>query len=246
MILKDLKVAVVVHLYYEELARDLIGYLKNIPLSLDLYLSTRPGCEERLKDLFCRELVPKRMVVRGVHNRGFDIQPFVVAFGSFYAQYDVLCKIHAKKDSHQGELAGWRAFLLENLLGSPDIVRSVLASFVREEGLGLIFPDYFPPVRPMVEWGSNWETAGRLGNQLNLRLDREAGIEFPAGSMFWVRPRAIEPLLALNLQVEDFEPGAENWRDGTLAHALERLFLPVIESKGYYWKKVLYAPQKIL
>jgi hypothetical protein len=39
--------------------------------------------------------------------------------------------------------------------------------------------------------------------------------------------------------------GAENCEDGTLAHALERLFLPVVENRGYRWKKVLYAPKSM-
>jgi len=240
---QDLKVAAVVHLYYEDLAADLIACLKNIPIPFDLYLSTRPGSEGGVRDLFQRELSPRKMVVKGVANRGFDIQPFLVAFSSFYGKYDLICKVHGKKSATRRELNGWGAFLLKNLLGSPEMVADILRSFEMEKDLGLLFPDYFPPIRRFVEWGSNWETGSRLGERLHLRLEREAGIDFPAGSMFWFRPKAMEPLFALNLREEDFEPDAENCEDGTLAHALERLFLKVVENKGYLWKKVLYAPQ---
>jgi len=240
-----LKLAAVVHLYYEDLAADLIGSLKNIPAPFDLYLSTRPGWEKGLGRLFSRELCPRKMVVKGVANRGFDIQPFLVAFSSFYGKYDLICKVHGKKSATRRELNGWGAFLLRNLLGSPEIVADILTLFEMERDLGLLFPDYFPPIRRFVEWGSNWETAFRLGERLHLSLEREAGIDFPAGSMFWFRPKAMEALLALNLREEDFEADAQNCEDGSLAHALERLFLPVVENKGYRWEKVLYAPQRI-
>jgi len=52
----------------------------------------------------------------------------------------------------------------------------------------------------------------------------------------------MEPVFTLNLGEDDFEPGAENCEDGTLAHALERIFLKVVEHNGYRWKKILYAP----
>jgi len=236
------KVAAVVHLYYKELAGELAAYLGNIPVPFDLYLSTRPGWEAGLGDLFQREVSPRKLVVTGVANRGFDIQPFLTAFPSSYKQYDVICKVHGKGSARRSELAGWGRFLLQNLLGSTEIVADILRSFDEEAHLGLIFPDYFPPMRRMVEWGSNWETASRLGERLHLRLKREGAIDFPAGSMFWFRPKALEPLLDMNLQAEDFEPGLENCEDGTLAHALERLFLKVVETGGYRWKKILYAP----
>lgn len=241
----DLKAAAVVHLYYEDLASDLIGCLKNIPIPFDLYLSTRPGSEKGLTDLFFRELRPRKLVVKGVANRGFDIQPFLTAFPSFYRQYDLICKVHGKKSATRTDLAGWGGFLLKNLLGSPEIVTHILGLFEKEKDLGLLFPEYFPPMRRMVEWGSNWEMASRIGERLHLRLERDAAIDFPAGSMFWFRPKAIEPLLDLNLREEDFEPGVENCEDGTLAHALERLFLIVVETEGYSWKMVLYAPKTV-
>lgn len=238
---KRLKMAVVAHLYYEDLAADLIRYLENIPVAFDLYLSTRPESEKGLRAFFSTRFGPGRLVVRGVENRGFDIQPFLVEFGSFYPQYDLICKVHGKKSAKRKDLAGWGRFLLENLLGSPEIVTRILESFQTEEKLGLLFPDYFPPMRQMVEWGSNWEVALSLGEKLNLKIEKEANLDFPAGSMFWFRPEALKALLVLKLRGEDFEKSRENLMDGTLAHALERLFLPVVERKGYTWKKVLYT-----
>ncbi len=219
-----LKLATVAHLYYPELAESLIGYLRNIPLNFDLYLSTRPEAVAELRALFSGDLPCRKTVVRGVENRGFDIRPCLVEFAPDWTRYDLVCKVHGKKSTNHPQLAAWGRYLLDNLLGSPEIVSDILAWFREDQKLGLVFPDYFPPMRQMVEWGSNWEIAAGLGARLNLQLDRQVQLDFPAGSMFWCRPAAIRPLFELGLGPDDFEPSPANTVDGTLAHAVERLF----------------------
>jgi lipopolysaccharide biosynthesis protein len=59
--------------------------------------------------------------------------------------------------------------------------------------------------------------------------------------MFWARPAALEPILRLGLNTNDF-PEEPIKIDGTLAHAIERLFALGTEQAGYTWFKVA-APQ---
>ena len=56
-------------------------------------------------------------------------------------------------------------------------------------------------------------------------------IDFPVGSMFWMRAAALEPIVALGLDWADYPPEPVAY-DGTLLHALERLFPLVAESRG--------------
>jgi len=43
---------------------------------------------------------------------------------------------------------------------------------------------------------------GRLG----VTLSADDLLEFPTGSMFWAKAKALGPLLSLGLNYEDFEP----------------------------------------
>ena len=75
--------------------------------------------------------------------------------------------------------------------------------------------------------------------KINLKHENH---EYPAGSMFWFRPQALEPFFSLNLNLNQFEKQSEKKIDGTLAHAIERLFLDVVEKAGFAHRKVLFRP----
>jgi lipopolysaccharide biosynthesis protein len=55
---------------------------------------------------------------------------------------------------------------------------------------------------------------------------------FTAGSMFWIRSRALMPILNLAISNEDFEVESGQ-TDGTLAHAIERFFTVAAKMGGY-------------
>jgi lipopolysaccharide biosynthesis protein len=59
--------------------------------------------------------------------------------------------------------------------------------------------------------------------------------------MFWTRPAAIRPILDLGLVSGDFPPGRETL-DGSISHAIERLYALAAERAGYTWFKVA-APE---
>ena len=68
-------------------------------------------------------------------------------------------------------------------------------------------------------------------------MDNRNLIEFPAGSMFWFKPAALAPLLDSGLTFADF-PEEHGQIDGTIAHAIERAFLFIVETAGFSWVKV--------
>ena len=55
--------------------------------------------------------------------------------------------------------------------------------------------------------------------------------------MFWFKPRALAPLFDSGLTYDDF-PEERGQIDGTIAHAIERAFLFIVETAGFNWVKI--------
>ena len=83
----------------------------------------------------------------------------------------------------------------------------------------------------------NWNGAKLLADRLDIKVEQRVPIDFPSGSMFWVRPAALVPLLNLKLKIEDFE-AEQGQQDGTFGHQIEPLFYFACEKAGYRWLNV--------
>ena len=235
------RLAAVVHLYYEELADECRGYLAAIDEGVDVFVST---CSERQAG-FVRSAFQgwdKGAVdVRVVPNRGRDIAPKLVAFKDVYARYAYVLHLHGKRSVHASVLAPWRQFMLESLIGDGRSARSVIALMDALPRLGMVAVQHFEPMRHWLNWGANFDRSQALASRMGFSLDIDAPLDFPAGSMFWARSAAFRPLLDLGLQFDDFEPEAGQ-KDATLAHAVERLFFFSCERSGHDWLKVARPP----
>lgn len=231
-------IAAVVHCFYPEVLPLILTKLVNVPGSVDLYLSTDTEAKKTEAAKYSAEWRKGSVDIRIFPNRGRDIAPKIVGFRDVYAKYDLFLHLHTKKSLHAGDLlAGWRDYLLDSLIGSPEIARSNLALF-NDQKLGIVFPQHFFAVRGMLNWGYDYDLARGLLSRVGVNLNKNLVLEFPSGSMFWGRSAAMRPLLDLILSFSDF-PVEAGQVDGTLAHAIERSYLMFAESKGYEWLKVV-------
>ncbi|MDR7123302.1 rhamnan synthesis F family protein [Pseudotabrizicola sp. 4114] len=172
--------------------------------------------------------------IRVMPNAGRDIGPFLTGFGAELVQdYDVIGHLHTKKSIALVDdkmVARWTAFLQENTLGGEiggAMLDRVVNAFASDPTLGVVFPS-----DPHVfAWTRNRDHAARLADRMGLG-DLPDAFDFPIGTMFWMRSEALRPFVDLNLGWTDYpiEPIAI---DGTMLHALERLFgvAPVLQ--GY-------------
>lgn len=230
-----LRICVMAHLFYPDMNSEIRRWLQNIPYKFDLLLSTD---EEWKRNQFGPAFNGienlNALDARVVRNRGRDIAPLLVTFGSEVMRYDVCLHIHSKKSPHSDETEGWFPFLMQHLLHSPGYVESIVNRFAEETSLGAAYPPPFPPIERHMHWAGNFDTAKELMRKLGLALeeaDRWTN-DFPAGSMFWFRPQAIAPLLQSDLSFDSF-PEEVGQINNTLAHAVERLFLLIAKKRGY-------------
>ncbi|MGH9826947.1 MAG: rhamnan synthesis F family protein, partial [Blastocatellia bacterium] len=176
--------------------------------------------------------------VRVFENLGRDVAPFIVGYSDILKNYEYFIHLHTKRSPHGGDpLEQWFDYLLTNLLGSEQIVKSIFKLFC-EHNVGIVYPQHLFALRGILNWGSDFELAASLLRRAGFVLDKLCLLEFPSGSMFWGRSAALRPLLDLDLQFSDF-PVEAGQTDGTLAHAIERTFCLFAELAGFRWAKIL-------
>jgi len=229
------RIAVHVHAFYPELVMEVAQYLQHLPFLYDLYVSApdekaRAVCQEVFSEL----PQVRQLEVRVVENRGRDIAPMVCEFGRLLKQYDFICHIHTKKSTHaDAAMAGWREYLFHQLLGSEKQIRKIFSRFADSSRLGIVYPQGF---HRLPYWGYTWLSNRPLAREWRHRLGiadmPEGYLDFPAGSMFWARGPALEPLFDAGITLADF-PEEAGQTDGTLAHCLERLLALVPKRLGF-------------
>jgi hypothetical protein len=233
------RLAIVIHIFYEELAQEMLNYIENIAAACDVFITTSDREKQQSIEAVFHRYKKGSVRIKVVPNQGRDIAPFLLAFPDlFNGEYDYICKVHAKKSLHSdGNYAdAWRQYLLQSLLGSKQIVDGVLNIFRADANVGLIYPPAHRAVYPYVNWIGYKEASIALLSEMGIDNAKEKleDIDFPAGTMFWVRPQAIKTL-SEHFHSKGYEgfPAEPLPKDFTLIHVLERIVPIVCERSNY-------------
>lgn len=226
------KAALHIHLHYPDVAGEIFSRLQGSGFQPDLFVSVTS--EEAKSEIQSRldDAGLKCAAIRVVPNRGRDIGPLLTGFPEIFTSgYEMIGHVHGKKSVALGAdfAREWAVFMYENLLGGKAPMRDVIMETMQADpSIGFVFPDD-PNV---VGWDANWSFAKELGERMGMGESLLAGsINFPVGTMFWARAKALEPFLKLNLQWEDYPPEPLPY-DGSMLHAIERLLPQLCESQG--------------
>ena len=96
-----------------------------------------------------------------------------------------------------------------------------------KNGAAIVYPpDFLMMKEEPSGWGSDRNFAQNVLKRFEKKINLEQEfpvIEFPQGSMLWANVEALREMFELNLKYEDF-PEEPLGTDGSIAHALERLF----------------------
>ena len=234
---RQLRLACIFHIFHPEILRDFVDVLNRLPEDTDIFVSTDTEEKKALIMMLFGSDSSGHLDVRVVLNRGRDIAPKLVTFRDEYKHYDLLLFLHSKRSTHWADGEGWRRHLFHSLAGSSEIVTSIVDAFSTTTDLGMIIPQHWPQVVPWVDWQGEYDLARKIASRIGIRLSRSHVVEHPSGSMFWARPAALAPLLSLGLEADSF-PEEAGQLAGTIAHAIERLFLYSCNAAGLWWAKV--------
>lgn len=235
-----LRTALVAHLYYADLLEESFHYISQMPPESDIYITVAKSLSiEKVKRLFDR--LPNQVHLLNVENRGRDVSALLVAAREEIKKYDLVCFYHDKKVTQLKPYSMGRSFaytINESMLHSTDYVKSIIFKFEEDKYLGMLSP--MPPNHAAYfglgsAWTSNFENTLGLAKKLgiNVPMNKEKEPVAPLGTVFWFRPKALSDLLNLNWHYEDFPPEPNN-TDGTILHAIERLYPFCAQNQGYY------------
>ncbi|WP_321334861.1 glycoside hydrolase family 99-like domain-containing protein [Breoghania sp.] len=237
---KESNTAVVAHLYYDELFEELQEHIKAVNQA-DVFFSVSANIPPQRCKAIIDTFPNARLAI--FPNRGRDIQPFLHALRFLRKEgYEVACKIHGKRSPQRSDGNQLRGGALNSLLGSKTNVERILARFQENQSLGIIAPNgsllnLGEPNRNVL----NRAWLDRLFDALGMgELTGSYNCDFVAGSMFWFRVEALAKLDELDLKADQFEDELGQV-DGTLAHAVERLFAVVTARAGFEVKQACDA-----
>ncbi|MCE2789562.1 MAG: glycosyltransferase [Saprospiraceae bacterium] len=244
-----LKVAVVAHLYYPDLVDEIMTYLRHIPVPFHVFCSTSAENKEIIQQKLSAQFSSGTFTLHISAPEERDIGPLIHFLQKELDAFDLVCKIHTKKSPHDQNLANWRTYLLQQLLGSRETVETIFSHFSIDAGLGMIWPVNHPYLYAIGlgdTWGSKYSSAHHkalIKDQFpNLDVyTRQELIEFPAGSMFWFRPEILAEMKPVILDEPDLQKN-QLAVDGTILHALERCF-GLLATVNQYTFKTIYIPQ---
>ena len=238
-------VCVVLHLYYEDIADDIISdYLHPLRNQIDLLVTTHEGVSvemvEKLRNRFTNQYI---MVSE---NRGRDVRPFLMAYDFLSEKgYQTACKLHTKRSEYRVDGDDIRINALRSLLegGIDDIIRE----FSEDERLGLIVPgnSLLNLSTPHLHVDNKFWLDNLLKQMGKTEQIGKYLFDFSAGSMFWFRVRALAKLADKELIDPDaFEPESGQL-DGALHHAVERIFTLLVREAEFTVKAATFPESNI-
>ena len=240
--LQSHKLALVMHLYYPDKLGESCSFAARFPAQTHVVITTSD--EEKKKKILAAFSNSKftSLDVRVIANRGRDVSALLVGAAEVFDEYDYVCFFHDKKtlQTKPGSIgAGFAYRLQENLFATADYVCNMIQLFHRNHRLGMVSPpaphhgEYFFTLG--TDWGPNYdktrELARRLGFHAPIAEDRMPVTAL--GTCFWFRGKALKPLSDHHWKYEDFPPEPNN-ADGTILHAIERIYSFACVEAGYY------------
>jgi hypothetical protein len=219
-------VLIVVHAYYPEMLNEIGNHIEKLRGRAAILITTPEQGVQACLD-WATESQWDATVIATV-NRGRDWGPFIgLANHLVDLDYRGILKLHTKRSPHRKDGRHWFEHLLSGLLPSERGVNQVLKEFDNVDSGEQIFAAN-GTLSPIGDWLASSASVRSKDFARKLWPEDVSKIEYPAGSMFWMRKDVLLAFGNLEITPSDFEPELGQF-DGTLSHFLERS-VPLIGS----------------
>lgn len=232
------KVAVIIHLYYIDTIEDYFKYIEAIPSDIDIFFTVS---DYHVKELLVQAFGKKNNCkIIEKQNRGRDISSLLVACREHILKYEYVCFIHDKKERsyfYKKDTENWIQCLWENMLGGTEYIENIIATLYENLELGLLAPpsplSEHCAIAYVNSWYDNFDRVKLLASEMNLNCNLDyAKPPITLGTAFWAKTSALEKLFEIEWKYEDFDEEPLKI-DGTISHAIERIFAYVVQDAGF-------------
>lgn len=229
---------VIIYLYYSDSLFRYHYYINNAINTCDVCIIT--SNKKLFKELNNEFAEYSNVQVRMKQNRGRDVAALLVTAKDIFDKYQFVCFVHDKKEKvpeRKETVDTWICNLWECTLGSEKYIRNVINLFQTREDSGLFIPpemidnkmgDWYED-----KWNRDFELTYLLAKDIGLKTDLDENKPpIALGTVFWCRSDALKKLWNINWTYESFD--AEPLpNDGTISHAVERIFPYVAQDAGF-------------
>lgn len=256
-IVDNLNTVIVIHLFYMDRLGYYRKYIQEIPKDIDIVFTTNTEEKKELIQVAYKDITQSHNIqVRVVSSRGRDLAAFFVDCIDLMDQYEYIGFIHDKKSIRDGQSPSvgdtFSNILWDNILYSSDYISNIIEYLKGNSKLGLMIPPtpYHGPYNAVSDnfWTRCLDKTKELLARLNINIDLDINIEpLSIGSAFWARTAIFRTVVENPFTHLDF-PEEPMDVDGTIAHALERVFPYLAQHEGYTTSYVMnpyYAAAEI-
>lgn len=237
------KIALVMHLYYENLLNDCFEYIKSMPRYSDVYITTS---KTNIKEQALEKLKAMNFnyyEVRTVQNRGRLESALLIECKDIFLDkgYDYICYAHDKKiDAFPQATVDYSFFKksMENILKSEVFIENVIETFENNERLGLLYspPPFHAAFSSAIanKSDTSYNLLLKVLKQINVNTKIIKNDLYAAvGSYFWCKPQALRKLFMYNWQYNDF-PLEPMTSSKAINYGIEKNYSYTAQDAGYY------------
>ena len=234
------KIAVHLHIYYEDKWDEIAVYLSNLQeYDYDLFVTLIKPNEELEKNI--KKFKPKAQVFV-IDNRGYDIGAFVWFLHQINLEdYDYILKVHTKNTTRDTlthincfylKNSEWSQLLWDGVLKNAERVKQIM-ELLADETTGMV-GSWYLVTKTLEENAKVKEGCIKAMQQSGLTIPEKPF--FVPGTMFWVKSTLMTPIKT-HITQQDFEVSGVSGGDGSFAHVMERI-LGYVVAENYNIKGV--------